>query len=208
MESQFTIKQSCLKSKQKIEKSCSTDFEHKKANKEIQTDDYLDIISGRNFNLEEYCLNFPRTSKYLQNLYKNDKNFVNLVDYDIDSDDSETVSDKDGQVRFPSAFNFLTSTIDYSVICKIENDTSLQYRQDRIESVQPKIYDSNSSKRKSKVPKKIESCFIEVEDEIVDSVKKKSHEQLTDDSEVLDETFNERNGELINQVRYYFLLVL
>lgn len=208
MESQFSIQQSCLKSKQKNEKSCYTDFEHKKVNKGIQTDDYLNIISGRSFKLDEYFSKFPRTSKYLEDLYKNDKNFVNLVDYGIDSDDSDTLSDNDGQVRFPSAFNFLSSTKDYSVICKNGHDTSLlHYRQDRIENVQPKIFDSNSSKRKSKVPKKIESCLIEINDETEDGMKKDNREQLINESEVLDENINETNGGLRNQVSDDFSLL-
>lgn len=196
MESQFSIQQSCLKSKQKNDKSCYTNFKHKKANKEVQTEDYLDVLSGRSFNLEECRSKLPRTVRYLGDLSKNNQNLVNLVDYDINSDDSEAASDNGGEVRLPSAFNFPPSPIsskDNSVICKIENDAIFQYRQDHIVCDQPKIYENSSSKRKNMVPKKIDSCLMEIV-EIEDDVKQEKQAHSIDGSE------NESNDVYKNQV--------
>lgn len=166
LETQFSIQQSCLKAKQKHDKFCYTDFDHKKVNKGIQTEDYLNIVSGRSFDLEEYLIKFPETSKYLEDLDETAKNAVNLVGYDIDSDDSESLSNNNGEIHLPNSLNLLTNRIPptESVICNNNTKIKVDYGCDHIERFQPKICEINVSKRKSKVPKKIDAHLIEDND--------------------------------------------
>lgn len=163
LESQFSIQESCLKSKQKREKCCYTDFDHKKADKGIQTEEYLHVISGLTSNLEGYCSIFPKTSKFLADLHQTAKDTRNIVGYDVDSDDSENLSESNGQVIFPSTVNFLSDTKSTfeSLIFENETTASDQCGLEGIEECLPKIGEIVSSKRKSKVPKKIHSHLAE-----------------------------------------------
>lgn len=146
MENQFSIQESCLKSKQKKDKYSYTDFDHNKVHKSNQTEDLLDLICGRSFDFEEYCLKFPHTSAFLEDS-KIQKNVINLVPYDVDSNDSDDQTENVGSVTLQSA----THCPNDSVILKNVNNF------DHIKRYQPKICEINSSKRKSKVPKKVDT---------------------------------------------------
>lgn len=151
LETQFNVQQSCLKSKQTAEKSCYTDFEHTKISREIQTEDYLDVLCGQHFDFEEYKSRFPQTSKFLDNLYENERKSVNIVGYDVDSDDSEEMERTDGPVTFPSNLNCLlgTNSLTKSVIFKSENNPQ----------------ENSFVKGRNQIPKQIDSCSdIETKD--------------------------------------------
>ncbi|KAJ8932614.1 hypothetical protein NQ314_014544 [Rhamnusium bicolor] len=87
LETQYDIQESCLKSKRKKDKGCYVDFTHKRDNKGVQTDDYLDVLIGKKSDLEEYSLNFPLMAKFLDTAEEiKVKPPACLVEYDIDSD--------------------------------------------------------------------------------------------------------------------------
>lgn len=184
LETQFCVQESCLKSKQKSDKACSAEFDHEKVHKAIQTEDYLNVICGRSFDFEEYCTKFPQTARYLENIQQTVNYPVNLVDYNVESDFSGYSSENDGKVIFPSTFgNFLQDTKPpiNSVICKNDTNLIMNIMDDpgHIARCQPKIFEINSSKRKSKVPKKISTHVVETSDENEDSMKQNNSQKLS-----------------------------
>lgn len=152
LESQFSVQQSCLKSKQKNDVCLYTDFAHKKTDKGVQTEDYLDLICGGRFDFEKYCSSFPKAYKHIEDLYKTTFSRAKLVEYDVDSDDSDDI---DGGNE--NHTNDLDSVI-------LNKETNIDVIQTNGRNI-PKICENVLPKRKSKIPKKVEHL---VQDEIID----------------------------------------
>ncbi|EFA05208.1 zinc finger protein 729 isoform X1 [Tribolium castaneum] len=132
LEAQYDINESCLKTKRKHDKGCTTDLA-RKSDKNTQTIDYLDLL------LKENELNFPNLKK--------------LVDYD-DSDSEQDVKkaasifDNFGRKYFDDAENYLIDEI---------TQRKKRKNEDTIESSRAKICKiETTNRRKNKQPKKLE----------------------------------------------------
>lgn len=182
LEAQYDIQESCLKSKQKKDKGCYVDFQHKKINKGNQTEDYLDVISGKKFDFDNLRKSFPLCVNFLDN--QDDfirKNINKLVDYEVDSDSSlEEHFQNEGRVILNENFesdlqttrllnifatkNDLPIKTQYfddsekNLISEISQRKKLKRKNDFIETSKPKIYKvDTSNRRKNKVPKKLDT---------------------------------------------------
>nr|CAI5828211.1 unnamed protein product [Callosobruchus analis] len=179
LETQYNIQESCLKSKQKKDKGCMVDLTFMTSNKIIQTDDFLDVISGNNDNLKLYNNILPKTLKYLDNIIPlSTVTSTHLVDYEIESD-SQPESDNEGVVilgeklQTLNRINRLVDSVIFNsnnfcktrysnngeskLITEISQRKYLKRKNDCIEKSKPKIckWDS-TNRRKSKIPKKLE----------------------------------------------------
>lgn len=183
LETQYDIQESCLKSKRKKEKGCYVDFTYKTSNIGVQTEDYLDVLVGKDADLKEYSLNFPLITKFLDstNLLKPKSNTC-LVDYDIDSDSNIDDSDSNtGKVvlgekleTFSRITNFVDSFLsqkshftakkhyfddaENDLISEISQRKSLKRKCDLIETTRTKICKmDNFNRRKTKQPRRLET---------------------------------------------------
>lgn len=173
LEAQYNVQESCLKSKQKRDKGCLADFEHEKMTRGMQTEDFLDVITGNHANFEEYCKSFPLTTNFLQN----SKNEFRLVNYDTDSD-SASDHENMGKVflsnskilndRAESLFSSAISEERLFLKRKYFNDSEnnliseisqrKRLRKDDIKHCQPKMCKLDATnRRKSKIPKKLDT---------------------------------------------------
>lgn len=171
LEAQYNIQESCLKSKQKKDKGCLVDFEHQKMTQSVQTDDFLDVITGCHSNFADYCKNFPLTTDFLHA----SKNQFRLVDYDTESE-SGSDNDNMGKVFLNTTLDSQISTLFCSVIPEERSFLKRRYfddpenniiseisqrkrlKQDDIKTCQPKICKLDAAnKRKSKIPKKLDT---------------------------------------------------
>lgn len=183
LETQYDIQESCLKTKRKKDKGCYVDFTHKTSNIGIQTEDYLDILVGKDADLKEYSLNFPLITKFVDtaDLLK-PKLTTCLVDYDVDSDSNTDDNDTNtGKVvlgekletlnkitnfvdSFLSQKSHFTSKKHYfddaenDLISEISQRKNLKRKRETIENTQTKIFKMNNfSRRKNKQPKRLET---------------------------------------------------
>ncbi|VEN40656.1 unnamed protein product [Callosobruchus maculatus] len=179
LESQYNIQESCLKSKQKKDKGCMVDLTYMTSNKINQTDDFLDVISGKNDNLKVYSNILPGTLKYLDNAIPlSSVTSTHLVDYDIESD-SQPESDNEGIVILGEKLQTLnkinrlvdsvifnpknlsktrySDNVESKLISEISQRKYLKRKNDFIEQSKPKIckWDS-TNRRKNKIPKKLD----------------------------------------------------
>ncbi|CAH1118422.1 unnamed protein product [Phaedon cochleariae] len=186
LEAQYDIQESCLKSKQKRDKGSMVDLSHRKANKGVQTDDYLDVLSGRSTDLKEFCLNFPQTLTFLNSEATFPKKYSALVEYDIDTDSSLDENICNGKVELSNelqSFNKITKFVDSitskdllptkihccndlekDLISEISERRNLKRKNDVIEVYKPRIFKPEiTNKRKNKIPKKIDTQEISEE---------------------------------------------
>nr|CAH7729703.1 unnamed protein product [Callosobruchus chinensis] len=179
LETQYNIQESCLKSKQKKDKGCMIDLTFMTSSKIIQTDDFLDVISGNNDNLKVYSNILPGTLKYLDNAVpRSTITSTNLVNYDIESD-SQPESDNGGTVILGEKLQTLNkinrlvdsiilssnnfskarylNNVESNLISEISQRKYLKRKNDCIEQSKPKIcrWDS-TNRRKNKIPKKLD----------------------------------------------------
>ncbi|KAG5865083.1 hypothetical protein JTB14_009788 [Gonioctena quinquepunctata] len=181
LETQYDIQESSLKSKQKRDKGCYVDFQDRKINKGIQTDDCLDVLCGRNSTLEDYCLNFPQTILFLDKEEPLSNKELSLVKYDVDSDSSleesavnngkvvlgeklQSMADISKYVESLLSKNSFSTKSQYfdnsekQIISEISERKNLKRKNEVIESCKPKIFKlDTSSRRKNKIPKKLDT---------------------------------------------------
>ncbi|XP_023023443.2 uncharacterized protein isoform X2 [Leptinotarsa decemlineata] len=212
LENQYNIQESSLKSKQKRDKGCHVDFSDRKINKGIQTDDFLDVLAGKNYDLDKFRLNFPQTVSFLNNEGILSKNNLSLVDYDIDTDSSlEESVINNGNVILGEKLRSLTEISKFvdsvtntnsistkslyfddtekNLISEISQRKGLKRKSDFIKTSKPKIFKLHTSnRRKNKIPMKLdtqgsgETSSLTLENEKINTSQKQS-KQLNDDSD-------------------------
>ncbi|CAG9830901.1 unnamed protein product [Diabrotica balteata] len=188
LEAQYDIQDSCLKSKQKRDKSSYTDFNHRKINKGNQTEDRLDVLTGLNGGFDEFRQSFPLTLNFLEtpvNLHM--KTDTRLVEYDVESDSSlDECFENRGEVTLCDKLQSFTQISklveaftskpvlppksqyfddsEKNLITEISQRKNLKRKNEFIETCKPKIYKlDNCNRRKNKVPKKLDTQDVSEE---------------------------------------------
>ncbi|XP_056636054.1 zinc finger protein 521-like [Diorhabda sublineata] len=217
LEAQYDIQESCLKSKQKRDKSCFVDFSHKKINRGSQTDDSLDVLFGKNFDIDEFRNSFPHTTNYLSNPSSlMSQNEIRLVDYDIDSESSlDEHFDGKGEIIlcdklqsfnkicklvdsytnrrvFPTKTNYFDDT-ETNLISEISQRKNLKRKNEFIETYKPKIYKlDTSNRRKNKIPKKLDTQDIREENFNRENLVQDQIKELTNGEREIQQNTNEK----------------
>lgn len=224
LETQYNIQDSCLRSRQKRDKSCHVAISSCKANKSLQTDDILDVLSGESCDLVKYGSDFPLTVKFLQNRNLNfhHKTEGYLVDYEVDSESCTDEADSNGLVELGDKLKTMRKINSYvesvtserniepklhyfndkekTLIGEITERKTLKRQNDGIERRGTKIFKLDcNSRRKNKMPKKLETIVTENSDRSIVETRiqdKKPNKMLDVENANVDQPFS--NTEVSN----------
>lgn len=200
LEAQYDITESCLKTKRKHEKSSLTDFNTVKFDKNIQTDD--------------------------EGLTNKKTCGLNLVDYDVDSDDSHSEHEDNilqGKVVIAPKTQVkkivpTNTSINYfddaekDLISEIAQRKSLKRKSDTILPYQTKIFKMDTSnRRKNRQPKKLEyrnsesGLHMNALERICEQIERNSMINFTDMSKLDEYTEEDKLSALEQVILFYFV---